>query len=118
MDWVDEIEECGYIGWEIVADGRYRLENQEYFHEIQDILSTNNLQVSIHAPYSDLNCASLNYPIWRESIRQICSCIDCAASLTDIVTIHPGYISPVGKLIPERNCRLLNAIQVQGFLCV
>ncbi|NLA39157.1 MAG: sugar phosphate isomerase/epimerase, partial [Methanomicrobiales archaeon] len=25
-DWVFEIEDLGYAGWEIVADGNYRLE--------------------------------------------------------------------------------------------
>lgn len=100
--WVEGIEDCGYRGWEVVADGRYRFDDRDAFHQITATLSTSDLDVTVHAPYSDLNLASLNYPIWRESIRQICTCITRSAEITDIVTIHPGYISPVGKLVPEK----------------
>ncbi|KUG20085.1 MAG: sugar phosphate isomerase/epimerase [Methanomicrobiaceae archaeon] len=100
-DWIFGIRDRGYSGWEIVADGRYRLDRPEYFREIKEVLASTDLLVTVHAPYSDLNLASLNYPIWRESIRQICSCIEHAADLTDRVTIHPGFVSPVGKLVPD-----------------
>jgi sugar phosphate isomerase/epimerase len=102
ISWVYGIEEAGYAGWEIVSDGNYRLENPDSFLKIQDILSTTHLGASVHAPYGDLNLATLNDPIWRESIRQLCSCIEHAAPLTDRVTIHPGYISPIGKMMPEK----------------
>ena len=101
-DWVFGIEEMGYTGWEIVADGNYRLDNPDNFAAIRENLESTGLLATVHAPYSDLNLASLNYPIWRESIRQICSCIHHAADLTDRVTIHPGFVSPVGKLVPEK----------------
>jgi sugar phosphate isomerase/epimerase len=100
--WVYGIEEAGYTGWEIVSDGNYRLENPDCFHKVEDMLATTRLGASVHAPYGDLNIATLNDPIWRESIRQLCSCIEHAAPLTDRVTIHPGYISPVGKMMPQK----------------
>lgn len=102
ISWVCGIEEAGYAGWEIVSDGNYRLENPECFKRIQEILSTTHLGASVHAPYGDLNLATLNDPIWRESIHQLKSCIKHAAPLTDRVTIHPGYISPIGKMMPEK----------------
>ncbi|MDN7024434.1 sugar phosphate isomerase/epimerase [Methanoculleus sp. FWC-SCC1] len=101
-DWIFGIEEAGYAGWEIVADGRYRFDNPETFREIREDLASTGLSATVHAPYSDLNLASLNYPIWRESVRQICTCIEKAAELTDRVTVHPGFVSPVGKLVPEK----------------
>jgi len=101
-DWIFGLEEIGYVGWEIVADGKYRLDNPENFIAIQENLASTGLRSTVHAPYSDLNLASLNYPIWRESIRQTCCCIHHAADLTDRVTIHPGFLSPVGKLVPEK----------------
>ncbi|HOS68373.1 MAG TPA: TIM barrel protein, partial [Methanoculleus sp.] len=101
-DWIFGLEEIGYVGWEIVADGKYRLDNPENFIAIQENLASTGLRSTVHAPYSDLNLASLNYPIWRESIRQTCCCIRHAADLTDRVTIHPGFLSPVGKLVPEK----------------
>ncbi|HOB18574.1 MAG TPA: sugar phosphate isomerase/epimerase family protein [Candidatus Methanoculleus thermohydrogenotrophicum] len=101
-DWIFGIEEIGYTGWEIVADGNYRLDDPVNFAAIRENLASTDLLVTVHAPYSDLNLASLNYPIWRESIRQICCCICHAAELTDRVTIHPGFVSPMGKLVPEK----------------
>ncbi len=84
-NWIYGIEEAGYAGWEIVADGRYRFDNPGTFREIREELSSTGLAASVHAPYSDLNLASVNYPIWRESVGQICTCIEYAAELTDRV---------------------------------
>jgi sugar phosphate isomerase/epimerase len=102
IGWVSGIEEWGYTGWEIVADGNYRLDNPRNYKAIKDIIASTRLGVSVHAPYGDLNLATLNDPIFQESIRQICTCIEYASELTDRVTLHPGYLSPVGKLVPEK----------------
>lgn len=102
ISWVYGIEEAGFQGWEVVADGRYRLDDPEKLKEITGALASTRLRASVHAPYGDLNLATLNYPIWRESIRQIVGCITHAASFADRVTIHPGYLSPVGKMMPDR----------------
>jgi sugar phosphate isomerase/epimerase len=100
--WVYGIEEAGYAGWEIVGDGNYRLDNPACFKKIEEVIASTKLGITVHAPYGDLNLATLNDPIWRESIRQICTCIEHASALTDRVTIHPGYLSPVGKLMPQK----------------
>jgi sugar phosphate isomerase/epimerase len=102
ISWVYGIADAGYAGWEIMSDGNYRLEDPACFHRIEEVLSSTNLGISVHAPFGDLNLATLNDPIWHESIRQICTCIEHASKLTDVVTIHPGYLSPVGKLMPQR----------------
>jgi sugar phosphate isomerase/epimerase len=102
IDWVFGIEECGYDGWEISADGNYRLDDPEKFARIVDVIESTTLGVTVHAPYTDLNLASLNYPIYRESIRQLSICVECAAAITDRVTIHPGYLSPPARLVPDR----------------
>ena len=100
--WVYGIEEAGYAGWEIVADGNYRFERPENLEKIKEVVASTRLGVTVHAPYGDLNLATLNDPIWRESIRQIEVCIENAGDLTDRVTIHPGYLSPAGKLLPQK----------------
>ena len=102
IGWVSGIAETGYEGWEIVADGSYRLDNPENIARIADVIGSLQLGITVHAPYADLNLATLNYPIWRESVRQVCTCIRHASEWTDRVTIHPGYLSPVGKIMPER----------------
>ena len=100
--WVPAIEEAGFAGWEIVSDGNYRLDDPACYRRIETVLASTNLKTTVHAPYGDLNLATLNDPIWRESIRQICTCIEHASKLSDRVTIHPGYMSPVGKLMPQK----------------
>jgi sugar phosphate isomerase/epimerase len=113
--WVPAIEDAGYSGWELMSDGNYQLDNPACFSQIQDMLATTNLSVTVHAPFGDLNLATLNDPIWRESVRQICTCIEHASKLTDIVTIHPGYLSPVGKLMPQKVWNLQkDALRVIG----
>jgi len=102
ISWVPGIEDAGFDGWEIVADGNYRLDSPVNVRRIDEVISSANLGITVHAPYSDLNLATLNYPIWRESIRQVSCCIEQASEWTDRVTIHPGYISPVGKMMPDR----------------
>lgn len=113
VDWVFGIEECGYDGWEISAEGNYRLDVLENFARIRDVLDSTKLKVTVHAPFTDLNLASLNYPIYRESIRQIRLCVENAAEITDRVTIHPGYLSPAGKLIPEKVWELQKSALVE-----
>jgi sugar phosphate isomerase/epimerase len=102
IEWVYGIGEAGFDGWEIVADGNYRLDDPANVRRIDDAISRTDLGITVHAPYGDLNLATLNYPIWRESIRQIRTCIEKASSWTDLVTIHPGYLSPVGKMMPGK----------------
>ncbi|MCQ1537566.1 sugar phosphate isomerase/epimerase [Methanocalculus taiwanensis] len=137
-EWILGIEELGYDGWEISADGNYRLDDPKKRARIDEVLSSTTLDITVHAPYGDLNLASINYPIWRESIRQICLCIEHAADLTDRVTLHPGYLSPLSKLDPGRawalqkealgeigavavDCGVLacleNMISIKEFLC-
>ncbi|MDI6718803.1 MAG: sugar phosphate isomerase/epimerase family protein [Methanomicrobiales archaeon] len=102
-DWVHALEPMGYRGWEIVSDGRYSLLNEDTFRGIRDTIGSTSLQVTVHAPYSDLNIASMNHPIYRESIRQTIKTIEAANRLgASTVTFHPGYLSPVGKLVPDK----------------
>ncbi len=102
IEWVYGIEDAGYEGWEIVADGRYKLDKPEQYNAIREVIASTGLGITVHAPYADLNLSTLNYPIWRESVRQICLCVEKAGDFTDRVTIHPGYMSPVGKLMPDK----------------
>ncbi|MCX6693341.1 MAG: sugar phosphate isomerase/epimerase [Methanomicrobiales archaeon] len=102
ISWISGIKDAGFSGWEIVADGNYRLDEKGVLPRIEEAVASTGLRVTVHAPYADLNTATLNYPIWCETVRQICVCIEKAATLTDCVTLHPGYLSPVGKLLPDK----------------
>ncbi|MDO5846249.1 MAG: sugar phosphate isomerase/epimerase family protein [Methanocorpusculum sp.] len=95
--WVSEICDVGFDGWEISADGNYRLDKPDTFAAVKNVIKETGLDVSVHAPFSDLNPASINMPIWEETVNQLAKTITAAAELTDTVVIHPGYLSPVSR---------------------
>ncbi|MDY6966210.1 MAG: sugar phosphate isomerase/epimerase family protein [Halobacteriota archaeon] len=101
FDWVYELEDIGFTGWEIVCEGDMRL-TKELRKRIESFHESTNLDLSIHAPFSDLNLASINYPIWEETVRQIRSCIENSPDRAKVVTIHPGHLSPLGAQMPEK----------------
>ncbi len=51
IEWVFGIEDAGYPGWEIVADGNYRLDNPAHVKRIDEVLESTHLKASVHAPY-------------------------------------------------------------------
>ena len=57
--WVSEIPEAGFDGWEISADGNYRLDKADTFSMVRHEIDEYSLNVSVHAPFSDLNPASI-----------------------------------------------------------
>ena len=95
--WVAGIAEVGFDGWEISADGNYRLDNETTFASVRRTMEETGLPVSVHAPFSDLNPASINQPIWEETVSQLEVTIRKAAEIADKVVIHPGYLSPVSR---------------------
>jgi sugar phosphate isomerase/epimerase len=75
----------------------------EGIHTNLEVLESYNLTVSFHAPFSDLNIASLNTSILTESLRQITENIKEAARYTvEAVCIHAGHLSPLGMRFKEK----------------
>jgi sugar phosphate isomerase/epimerase len=101
FDWAYQLEELGYSGWEIVNEGRQRL-SVETFPLAKEIVETTSLVITVHLPYSDLNLASMNQPIWEETVRQMKECISLASEFCPLAVVHPGYLSPLGKQMPDR----------------
>jgi sugar phosphate isomerase/epimerase len=102
ISWIYEIEDAGFAGWEICADGNYHFGRTESYTSVIETLASTSLKATVHAPYGDLNPAAINEPIWKETVRQISDCIKKAAPITNRVTIHPGYLSCTGKLVPGK----------------
>ncbi|MHC1567427.1 MAG: sugar phosphate isomerase/epimerase family protein [Candidatus Syntropharchaeia archaeon] len=100
FQWAYRLEDIGFSGWEIVDEGRYRIENIK--REIEEVCESTNLIISVHAPFSDLNLASVNQPIWEETIRQMSACVENSGDFADICVVHPGILSPLGAQIPEK----------------
>jgi sugar phosphate isomerase/epimerase len=104
FDWAYDLEELGFSGWEIVSEGKQQL-NESTLSEIKNIIETTDLTLTLHLPFSDLNLASLNHPIWKETIRQMCKCLDKASDFVELAVVHPGHLSPLGMQLPEMGWR-------------
>jgi len=100
FNWVYDLEDMGFTGWEVVCEGQQALNNKN-MHEISDILETTDLTLTIHLPFSDLNLASLNDPIWNETLRQMMEYIELASSFSRLAVVHPGHLSPHGMQLPD-----------------
>lgn len=100
FDWAYELEEIGFAGWEIVCEGQQALTGTN-LEKISNILETTELTLSIHLPFSDLNLASLNEPMWKETLRQMKECIRLTSPFSRIAAVHPGHLSPLGMQIPD-----------------
>lgn len=102
ISWIYGIEESGFDGWEVCADGNYHFSKKGQYEMVVETLQSTNLDITVHAPYGDLNPAAINDPIWRETVRQLTECIRLSSEITNRVTIHPGYLSCTGKLVPDK----------------
>ena len=100
FDWAYQLEDLGYSGWEIVNEGRQRL-TEGNLPEARKIVETTGLVITIHLPYSDLNLASVNQPIWEETVRQMKTCLDLASDFARLAVVHPGHFSPLGMHMPD-----------------
>ncbi|MCX9011470.1 MAG: sugar phosphate isomerase/epimerase [Candidatus Methanoperedens sp.] len=100
FDWAYDLEELGFTGWEVVSEGKQQL-NNDTLSEIKNIIETTDLVLTLHLPFSDLNLASLNHPIWKETIRQMSKCLERASDFVELAVVHPGHLSPLGMQLPE-----------------
>lgn len=102
VDWMYRLEDAGFQGWEIVGEGVQKVEG-EFKERVKEIYATTNLVLSLHTPLSDINIASVNEPIWEESVRQIKASIVAAHEFIDsICVVHPGLFSPLSIQMPDR----------------
>ncbi len=106
-----------FDSWEIIAEGMHNMPDiQEDIRKAKD--SYDN-KFAVHAPFSDLNIASLNPQIRENSVAQIIESIRICNDLgIELVTIHPGYKSPLGAYfldkIKETNKKSLIEISRAG----
>jgi len=98
-DAVRRASELGFGSWEIMLEGRH-LQND--YTEVKELADSYGLELFIHAPFSDLNIASPNERIRKETLSQIFKAIEIADFLeSKIVTLHTGRPSPIGMFLRE-----------------
>ncbi len=100
FEWVYELEDIGFTGWEMVQEGEQRL-TPANVNKVKQVLETTDLTLTMHLPFSDMNLAGLNEGIHAEVLRQMEGHLNLASGLTKLAVVHPGYLSPYGSKVPE-----------------
>ncbi|MFW9848889.1 MAG: sugar phosphate isomerase/epimerase family protein [Candidatus Thorarchaeota archaeon] len=66
--------------------------NEHQKHEFKEILENANLSLTTHAPYDDVNLASLKEPIRRASLEIMKDCVDLSMDVgSDLLVLHAGF---------------------------
>lgn len=90
-----------FDGWEIVGEGVHTI--TDIWQELERIIPSYDLQMSLHAPFSDVNIGSFNAGIREEAVRQVIEAIEVADRLgMKTVTVHPGFLSPISFADPKK----------------
>lgn len=99
--------------WEIVADIKQLL--PLIVDDFKQLTPSYDLEFSIHAPFNDLNIASLNPELRRLALRYVEDAIKFADDLEiSMLSFHPGHLSPSGlydmEKVYETNLKSINEI--------
>jgi sugar phosphate isomerase/epimerase len=102
LEWMYHVEDAGFQGWEIIGEGLQKVEG-EFKERVREIYETTTLALSLHAPLSDINIASVNERMWEESVRQVKESIENTYEFVDdLCVVHPGIFSPLSIQMPEK----------------
>jgi sugar phosphate isomerase/epimerase len=94
-DAVRRASELGFSAWEIMLEGSHFRED---YTKVKELADSYDIELFVHVPFSDLNIASLNEGIRKETLSQVFWAIETADFLeSKLVTFHSGRPSPVGK---------------------
>ncbi len=93
------LEELDFELWEVLLEGRHALKD---YSKLKEMASSFNVTLLLHAPFSDLNIASLDSGIWQETLDRIQTSLEVADFLgVSFLSIHAGRLSPMGNVFPE-----------------
>lgn len=96
-----ELVSKDFEGWEIVGEGNHSI--TDIRDDLEKLSPSYDLELSLHAPFSDVNIGSFNRRIREESVRQVVEAIRIAAELgMGSVTLHPGHLSPISFSHPKK----------------
>lgn len=103
-DAMRRASELGFTAWEIMLEGRHF---QKDYTQIKELADSLDIEIFVHAPFSDLNIASLNEGIRNETLSQIFKGVETADFLeSEIFTFHSGRPSPVGMAFRDEAWRM------------
>jgi sugar phosphate isomerase/epimerase len=98
--------------WEIVDEDTLRL-NEKRVKSLQELKKRLDLTYTIHAPFEDLNVATLNMKRRESTLTTLLRSIDLAAKVdAQLWVVHPGLYSGLDWAYPHRQWSLnLEAIE-------
>ncbi|WP_457556278.1 sugar phosphate isomerase/epimerase family protein [Candidatus Pyrohabitans sp.] len=107
---IEIVGEAGFSVWEVILEGHHLRDDYSVWREMLDSYS---MELNVHAPFADLNIASMNRRIREESMLQIKDAIEAGYSLeAELVTVHSGRLSPYSMWFPDR-AKELNLLAIE-----
>ena len=104
-----------FDGWEFLAE---KYHSWEFRDQIEDHLSTIDMEIQIHSQLNDVNIASINPTLRKASIKEIEKTFKLANSIdVEMVTVHPGIYSPLSIYWDETSKTAidsLNKLKMKG----
>ncbi len=96
--------ECRY--WEIFDENWLELDRKK-IALLKDLKESYSLEYTVHAPFTDLNIASLNPEVRRLSLKIVKRSLSNADSLgAKVWVFHPGAHGPISSYYPHEDVRL------------
>ena len=104
--------------WELVDDGSLKLDERS-IARLRQLSASFNLKFSLHAPFTDLNIASLNPTVQRLSVKAFKATMQKAYKVeAETVVIHPGFKGPQEGFRPgeswQLNIKVLRQLQAEA----
>jgi len=97
-------EECRC--WEIVDEDRLKLDRGK-IATLRELQGSYNLEFTVHAPFTDLNIASVNPEVRRLSLETLKRSLANAESLgAKVWVFHPGSHGPTSSFLPGEDLKL------------
>ena len=95
-----------FDNWEIVSE--HKNDILEHKEELKEVMGSFQMGFRVHAPFSDLNTASVNRAVREFGQQRIIENIRvCNEVGIDVITVHPGWRNPVTRfdpgVVPELN---------------
>ena len=92
--------------WEVVDEGSLKLNNQR-IQALKKLKKEKNLEFTVHAPFADLNIASLTPEMRSISMKRLRESLLHASELEAVAWVmHPGQRGSLTTFYPEREWRL------------
>ena len=84
--------------WEMLAEDRCALPFA--VGRLRELLPSYDVALQVHAPFSDLNPASVNPAVKEFTLRTLEGTLEGSRALdVRVVTVHPGVVTPMGSIL-------------------